>query len=216
MQERVLDRTGRGGLSLAAPPAADPAAINVRLHARAVDAVKAREVPADILAPGFYMRGCASSVADYTYRGETGWRDWMNDLFEEFVGKPLYELEQIISTGEDYVVAEYCITGLGARSAKPLTFRWIGVTWYARGAATRAAGYSSRREALEAVGAESVAQEGPPELHGELVGVQPGAAGPHPGHDGPEQRSGSKTVLRFKRDGDQREGARGGREMSRD
>jgi hypothetical protein len=206
----------RDGVPLVAPPTEQTDATNVRLHARAVAAVKAREVPSDILAPGFYMRGCASSVADYTYRGESGWRDWMNDIFEEFVGKPQYELEQVISTGEDYVVAEYCITGLGARSGKPLTFRWVGVTWYARGAATRAAGYSSRREALEAVGAESVAQEGPPGLHGELVGVQNGAAGSHPGHDEPEQRSRSKTVLRFTRDGDQREGARGGREMSRD
>ncbi|HUH80241.1 MAG TPA: hypothetical protein VLZ06_02845, partial [Solirubrobacteraceae bacterium] len=77
-------------LATAAAPVAQPGTSehNVQLHARAVAAMKAGEVPSDILAPGFYMRNCASSVSDYTYRGESGWRDWMEDLFEEFNGKP--------------------------------------------------------------------------------------------------------------------------------
>ncbi len=65
--------------------------------------MKAGDVPSEILARGFYMRNCASSISDYTYRGESGWRDWIEDLFEEFTGKPRYELEQIVATGEDYV-----------------------------------------------------------------------------------------------------------------
>ena len=162
------------------------------------------------------MRNCASSVSDYTYRGESGWRDWMEDLFEEFAGKPRYELEQIVATGDDYVVAEYCIRGRSARSGKPLAFRWTGVTWFARGALTRAAGYASRREALEAVGAEDVAQEGSSGLHNnELVAVQTETTDPHPGHDEPGRRPRSKALRRLTRDGDKREGSRGDREMTR-
>jgi len=216
MQEKATNRPGSPRLRLATSAAPQLAAVgtsegNVQLHARAVAAMKAGEVPSEILAPGFYMRNCASSVSDYTYRGESGWRDWMEDLFEEFTGRPRYELEQIVAAGEDYVVAEYCIRGRSARSGKPLAFRWAGVTWFANGAVTRAAGYASRREALEAVGAENVAQEGPSGLHG----VQNVTAGPHPGHDEPGRRPRSKAVRLLKRDEDMREGPRGDREMTR-
>ncbi|HTQ68126.1 MAG TPA: nuclear transport factor 2 family protein [Solirubrobacteraceae bacterium] len=219
MQEKAINGSSSPRLRLAA---AAPGGVlpgtpehNIQLHARAVAAMKAGEVPSEILAPGFYMRNCASSVSDYTYRGESGWRDWMEDLFEEFTGKPRYELEQIVATGDDYVVAEYCIRGRSARSGKPLAFRWAGVTWFARGALTRVAGYASRREALEAVGAESVAQEGSSGVHEELLGVQTATTGPHPGHDEPGDRPRSKAVRRLTRDGDKREGSRGDREKAR-
>jgi ketosteroid isomerase-like protein len=217
MQEQAMNGSGMGRLRVAASaPQADTSEPNIQLHARVVAAMKAGDVPSEILARGFYMRNCASSVSDYTYRGESGWRDWMEDLFEEFTGMPRYELEQIVATGEDYVIAEYCIRGRSARSGKPLAFRWAGVTWFAHGALTRAAGYASRREALEAVGAENVAQEGPSGLHSdELVGVQTETAGPHPGRDESGRRPRSKALRRLKRDGDKREGPRGDREMTR-
>ena len=134
--------TQRLRLAVSAPQAG-PSEPNIQLHARVVAAMKAGDVPSEILARGFYMRNCASSISDYTYRGESGWRDWVEDLFEEFTGKPRYELEQIVATGEDYVIAEYCIRGRSARSGKPLAFRWTGVTWFANGFLTRAAGYAS-------------------------------------------------------------------------
>jgi ketosteroid isomerase-like protein len=217
MQEQAMNGSGIGRLRLApSAPQAGTSEPNIQLHARVVAAMKAGEVPSEILARGFYMRNCASSVSDYTYRGESGWREWMEDLFEEFAGKPRYELEQIVATGEDYVVAEYCIRGRSARSGMPLAFRWAGVTWFAHGALTRAAGYASRREALEAVGAENVAQEGPSGLHSdELVGVQTETAGPHPGRDESGRRPRSKALRRLKRDGDKREGPRGDREVTR-
>jgi ketosteroid isomerase-like protein len=220
MQDQVTNRSGSGSLRLATSEALQTAHTgtsegNVLLHARAVAAMKAGEVPSEILAPGFYMRNCASSVSDYTYRGESGWRDWMEDLFEEFTGKPRYELEQIVATGDDHVIAEYCIRGRSARSGEPLAFRWTGVTWFAGGAVTRVAGYASRREALEAVGAESVAQEGSSGLRVESIGLQDVAATPHPGHDEPGRRPRSKAVRRLKRDGDVREGPRGDREKAR-
>ena len=219
MQEQAINGSSGAAQRLAtsATPVAEVGTSehNVQLHARAVAAMKAGEVPSEILAPGFYMRNCASSVSDYTYRGESGWRDWMEDLFEEFTGTPRYELEQIIAAGEDYVVAEYCIRGRSARSGKPLAFRWAGATWFGHGAVTRAAGYASRREALEAVGADNAAHEGPSGLHSDLVGVQRGAADLHPGNDESGKRPRSKAALRLTRDGDKREGPRGDREMTR-
>jgi hypothetical protein len=124
---------------------------NLELQGRAVAALNAREVPADLLAPGFAMRSCASAVADYTYRGASGWRDWMNDTLEEFSEGAQMRIEQIVAATDEFVVASFCIDGASARLRTPLSFRWTGVTWFHNGRATRAAGYSTRREALEAV-----------------------------------------------------------------
>ena len=128
---------------------------NIELQGRAVAALNAREVPADLLAPGFFLNNCASAVADYTYRGAGGWRDWMNDTFEEFSESAQMRIEQIIAATEEFVIASFCIDGASARLGTPLAFRWTGVTWFHNGRATRAAGYSTRREALEAVSREA-------------------------------------------------------------
>jgi len=135
---------------------------NIALHRLVVAAVNAREVPEAILAPDFCMENHASSVTDYTYHGVTGWRDWMNDIFEEFTTGARYEVEDIIAVGDEFVVATFCIVGRSARSGMPLEFRWVGVTWFRDGQATRAVGYSTRGEALAAAGiGESEARHGP-------------------------------------------------------
>jgi ketosteroid isomerase-like protein len=128
---------------------------NIELQGRAVAALNARVVPADMLAPGFSLKNCASAVADYTYRGAAGWRDWMNDTFEEFSESAQMRIEQIVAATDELVVASFCIDGASARLGTPLSFRWTGVTWFQNGRATRAAGYSTRREALEAVRREA-------------------------------------------------------------
>lgn len=128
---------------------------NLELQGRAVAALNAREVPSDLLAPGFAMKNCASAIADYTYRGTTGWCDWMNDTFEEFSENAEMRIEQVVAATEEFVIASFCIDGASARLGRPLSFRWTGVTWFRNGRATRAAGYSTRREALEAVRREA-------------------------------------------------------------
>ncbi|HYM54026.1 MAG TPA: hypothetical protein VES97_01585 [Solirubrobacteraceae bacterium] len=125
---------------------------NIELHAFAVAAVNAREVPWEILAPEFCMENRASSVTDYSYRGATGWSDWMSDIFEEFTEAARYELEEIVTATDDFVVASFCIVGPSARSGMPLSLRWTGVTWFRDGKATRAVAYATRNEALEATG----------------------------------------------------------------
>jgi hypothetical protein len=127
---------------------------NLQVHERAVEAVRLREVPEEILAPRFYMENRVSAVTDYSYHGAMGWRDWMNDIFEVFAEDALYEVEDLIAQGEDFVIAMFRIAGLGARSRMPLELRWVGVTWFHNGKLTRAVGYRNRHEALAAVGVE--------------------------------------------------------------
>lgn len=122
------------------------------VHALLVKAAQARVVPAWLLAPGFRMENHATAVTDYAYHGAHGWREWMEDLFEEFVDGARYELEEVIASGEDYVAATFAIRGRAARSGEPLQFRWAGVTWFARGLATRSVGFTDASEALASVG----------------------------------------------------------------
>jgi hypothetical protein len=123
---------------------------NLELHARAVAAVRAREVPLEILAPGFWMENRAFSVTDYTYRGAAGWRDWMNDIFEEFTGRARYELERTLAATDDFVIACFCIVGRSARSGARLMLCWTGVTWFRDGKLICTVGYATSDEALEA------------------------------------------------------------------
>lgn len=124
----------------------------IELHSRAVAAVNAGEVPAELLAPGFFMENRVSAVTDQHYRGVDGWRAWMDDIFEMFADGATYDVEELIAASDEYVVARFCVSGTGVRSGMPLEFRWIGVTWFEGGKATRAIGYPSRADALQAVG----------------------------------------------------------------
>jgi ketosteroid isomerase-like protein len=127
---------------------------NIELQRRVVVAVNAREVPEEILAPGFWMENRASSVTDYTYHGAAGWRDWMNDIFEEFAPNARYQVEDILTATEDFVIAVFRIAGHSARSGDTLEFRWTGVTWFRDGQAARAVGYANRAEAFAAAAVE--------------------------------------------------------------
>jgi ketosteroid isomerase-like protein len=127
-------------------------ASNVELCGLTVAAVNAREVPKEILAEDFLMENRVSAVTDYSYHGAVGWREWMSDLFEEFAAGARYSLDELIAVGEDFVAAMFSVAGHGALSGEPLELRWAGVTWFRDGKATRAIGYASRSEALEALG----------------------------------------------------------------
>ena len=122
------------------------------LHRRGAEAIRAREVPVDLLAPGFRMENRVTAVTDNTYHGADGWREWMGDMFDVFADGARYEVEEIVADGDDFVVAMLCVSGFGARSGQPLDFRWASVTWFRGEQAIRAVGYTSRDDALEAVG----------------------------------------------------------------
>jgi len=155
----VAPIVGRHAPTVVAPPSAayrilerEMSSSNIAVHDRVVEAVNAREVPDDVLAPGFRMENRASAVTDYTYHGARGFGEWMGDLFESFAEGARYGVEEILAVGDDFVVARFFVLGRGASSGKPLEFRWTGVTWFRGGKATRAIGYTSGPEALAAVG----------------------------------------------------------------
>ncbi len=129
---------------------------NIDLHERAIEAVNARvlsdELAAETLAPGFRIENAATAVTDKTYFGAEGVREWVRDIFEGLDEDARYETEEILADDEDFVVARVRIVGHGARSGAPVKLRWVSVTWYADGRATRSVGYLRRREALKAVG----------------------------------------------------------------
>jgi hypothetical protein len=125
-------------------------ASSIELHTAMVEAVRAREVPEDVLAPMFVMVNRASTVTDRVYRGAMGWRDWMNDIFEEFREDACYELDELLATTDELIVASYRIAGTSVRSGWPLDFRWVGVTWFHHRRAIHALAHSSRSRALEA------------------------------------------------------------------
>jgi len=125
---------------------------NVELHRRGAEAANAREVPLDLLAPGFTIENRVTAVTDNSYRGADGWREWMGDLFDVFADGARYDVDEIVADGDDFVVAMLCVSGTGVRSGQPLSFQWYGVTWFDGERAVRAVGYSTRGEALHAVG----------------------------------------------------------------
>jgi len=131
----------------------------IDLHERGIEAVNARvlsdEVAAETLAPGFRIENAATAVTDKTYYGAEGLREWVRDIFEGLDEDARYETEEILVDGEDFVVARVRVVGYGARSGAPVKLRWVAVTWYAGGKATRSVGYLRRREALKAVGLEA-------------------------------------------------------------
>jgi hypothetical protein len=129
---------------------------NIDLHERGIEAVNARvfsdELAAETLAPGFRIENAATAVTDKTYHGAEGIREWVRDIFEGLDEDARYETEEILADGEDFVVARVRLVGHGARSGAPVELRWVAVTWYEGGKATRSVGYLRRREALKAVG----------------------------------------------------------------
>jgi ketosteroid isomerase-like protein len=129
---------------------------NLDVFMEGADAINARHISDDaaerLLAPGFRMENLATALTEKTYHGAAGAREWMRDTFEVVDESARYEVEEILADGKDFVVARVGIVGHGARSAVPVTMRWVNVTWFQDGKMTRTAGYLRRREALAAVG----------------------------------------------------------------
>ena len=124
---------------------------NVEVLRRITAAINAREVPEDLLAPDFRMENVSTAVTDRTYHGSEGARQWMSDFFDVLGEGARHEAEPI-EVGDEYVVSKLRFVGHGASSGAPVDMRWYGVMWVREGKVTRAAGYATRREALEAVG----------------------------------------------------------------
>jgi ketosteroid isomerase-like protein len=107
--------------------------------------------PEDLLAPEFTIENVSTAVTDRTYRGPEGFRQWIGDFFDVLDADARFKAEPV-ATGDDYVVGKLSIVGRGSVSGAPVDLRYYGVMWIRDGRITRAVGYSTRREALAAVG----------------------------------------------------------------
>ena len=114
-----------------------------------VAAIASRELPEDLLAEGFRIESHAAAALDYTYRGATGWREWMSDLLEIFAGGARFDVVEIIAAGDDFVAAMYTATGRSIYSGERFKLRWGAVTWFRDGQATRTVAHASRDTVLE-------------------------------------------------------------------
>jgi ketosteroid isomerase-like protein len=126
----------------------------VELAYRYGAALNAREVPDGLLAPDFLMVNAETAVTDKTYAGVRGVIEWTEDIFEPFDSAARFEIERVVADSDEFVVTLNRISGVGARSGAPLTFRWAAVFWVRDGKLARVVGYLRRREALKAVGLE--------------------------------------------------------------
>jgi ketosteroid isomerase-like protein len=112
---------------------------------RDIEALKAlaRDYPP---APGFEFD---SVLTGQVYRGTQGILDLAADMWETVDYAP--EPEEFIDAG-DHVVAVLRISGRGARSGAPVAQR-VGIVWTFEGETlVRGQSFTSRDEALEAVG----------------------------------------------------------------
>ena len=126
---------------------------NVELAFRYAAAISAREVPEELLAPGFRVENARTAVTDRTYHGAEGLREWIDDFFGLLDDDARYEA-QPIEVGDDYVVGEINIVGRprGSGADAVLSLPHYGVMWVQDGKIASVAGYLTRHEALEAVG----------------------------------------------------------------
>ena len=124
---------------------------NVEVALRCVEAINARGVPEELLAPDFRIENVPTAVTDKTYYGSEGFQQWINDFFDVLDEDARHDAEPI-EAGDDHVVGKLRIVGRGSGSSAPVDLRWYGVMWIRDGKVTRLVGYATRREALEAVG----------------------------------------------------------------
>ncbi len=123
---------------------------NEEIARRYTEAVSARRVPEELLAPDFRIENVITAVTDRTYHGTEGVRQWIADFFDVLEDGASYEARPIAS-GDDFVVASNRIAGRGAASGMPVDLRFYGVAWIRDGKMVRAVGYPTRREAFAAV-----------------------------------------------------------------
>jgi hypothetical protein len=113
---------------------------NVDLAYRYGVALNSREVPEDLLVPGFVMVNASTAVTDGTYHGAPGVIKWTRDIFEALDADSRFLIKKIEANEDGYVVATVGINGTGARSEVPIQFSWSAVFWCSEGKLTTCPG----------------------------------------------------------------------------
>ena len=124
---------------------------NVQIVRRLYEGVNANDLPRDLLTGDCELKNATTAVTDATYVGYEGALKWRRDMFD-VVEDARFELDEVVATGPNHVVVANSFVGRGASSGVPVDMRWTSVFWIQDGKIVRAAGFNTRREALEAVG----------------------------------------------------------------
>jgi len=125
---------------------------NVELVHRFGVALNEREIPDDLLAPGFVMVNAETAVSGGSFHGADGVIEWTHDFFDLMDAGARFSVERIVVDEDDFVVAAVGLKGKGARFGFPVDFSWAAVYTCSEGKLTRVVGYLQVNEALEAVG----------------------------------------------------------------
>ncbi len=115
-------------------------------------AVTAREDAGQFFVPDCRIDNAVTAVTDATYIGHAGVRKWVTDVSDVLDENARLGVEEILAIGDDFLVAMFCWVGHGAQSNVPVELRWPGTVWFRDGKISRAVGYMSPRDALQAVG----------------------------------------------------------------
>jgi ketosteroid isomerase-like protein len=125
---------------------------NLEIARRWLDALAARSVPEELLAPDFVMENVSTAVTHRTYSGAAGVEEWLSDFFDVLDPTDARYEAEFTNDGANYVVAKILIAGRGRVSGVPMEMPHWGVLWIRNGKITRAVGFATQREALKAVG----------------------------------------------------------------
>jgi ketosteroid isomerase-like protein len=125
---------------------------NVEIVREAIDKISARRVPDHLMAADVEIQNARTAVTDNLYVGRAGILEWQRDFFGVMDDEARLEVEETIAAGSDCVVVMLRLIGRGSASSAPLELRWPTAFWLRDGRITRAVGYLTRRDALEAAG----------------------------------------------------------------
>ena len=125
---------------------------NVELARESLDAVNRGDLDAwqRLLSPDVVWESLPLPGFRTVYRGRTGAREWIEQIYEVFEGSPM-EIE-ITALSDDRVLLGYTNRGRGRGSGAPAENEVWSILWLAEGLIARRQAFWTRDEALEAAG----------------------------------------------------------------
>jgi ketosteroid isomerase-like protein len=128
------------------------AAENVEVVRRWFEGLQRGEQRLDLIAPDARMENIAEFPIKGPYLGKEGFVEWYEDL-SDVIEDLTIELLEAEAIDEERVLTMQRMTGTFKSTGIPVDEKWIGVGRLENGLLKRVAGYTSRRQALEAVDA---------------------------------------------------------------
>jgi hypothetical protein len=125
---------------------------NVEVTRRWFAGLGAGEQPLELIAPDARMENIADFPITGPYLGREGFVQWWDDLRDVIEGLEVALLEVEV-VDDRTVLTMQRMTGTFKATGIPVDEKWIGIGQFENGLLKHVTGYTSRRQALEAVGA---------------------------------------------------------------